>query len=449
MSPKRPLDLDRLICISFSSRLGHPAPERESVALTPDEIESYLPQWISQLKKSEKAFPDSGLLYLGTCHRIEILAYGLTQEDLLALWASHKGTTVFKAQSFVGLDAIEHWMKVGSSMESEVLGETQITGQMKDAIERGRRLDLIGAVLDRCSQHIIKSTKKIRTSSKIGEGTVSVAHVAVDGLTDVFESLDKKSALLVGAGSMAIQSLERLFRLGFKKVTWVNRSREKIENHPLSKHATIADFSELPKLIWENHVSIFATSSLKPLIKKTDLISPVSPPKALNGPKIILDLGLPRNVDPEIHRKSDFFVRNVDEFRDQASSESNRRNQALNEAKVLLNSEMAAFRRSWQHWTKAPQIAEIHGLFTTWIDETLVQLKLENDQEIGYKVRSLFSKLLHHLITVLEEVDEDRLEEFVQGLKSQTRNETCNETSKETSKKAEVVAIKAKANKGP
>jgi glutamyl-tRNA reductase len=439
MTERVPLEIERVLCLSFSSRRGHPAPEREQVALTPEEVETLIAAWTNELKKLGKAHPDAGLVYLGTCHRIEFFSYGINSEDLMALWSQSKGTTVFKAEVFVGIDAIEHWMRVGSSMESEVLGETQVSGQLKDAIETGRRFNQLGSVLDRCSQSIIKSTKKIRAGSKIGEGTVSVAHVAVDGLLDVFESVDRKQALLVGAGSMAIQSLERLFRLGFKNITWVNRSLEKIENHPMAKLVKIAPIGQLPQLVWENHVSVFATSSPKPLLRKTELITPVSPPRAVQGPRIILDLGLPRNVDPEIHRKSDFFVRNVDEFRDQASAEGGRRNRALNEAKIILNSELAAFKRSWQHWSRAPQIAEIHSLYSEWIELTLVDFKLEENSEIGYKVRNLFSKLLHHLLQVLEEVDEDRLVDLVQELKSQSLADPR--------KKADVVSLAVKSQK--
>jgi glutamyl-tRNA reductase len=409
------LELQSVVCLSFSSRLSHQAPLRESVSLSSAEQETILPEWKQTFEKALKR-DDISLFYLGTCHRIEIFAFGIPPEELLAAWSQIRGTDVFRAQIYTGVSAVEHWARVSSSLDSEVLGETQITGQMKDSLEFARSRGLLKGTLDRCAQQILKITKKIRNESRIGEGTVSVAHVAVDGLQDVFEVLEDKSALLVGAGPMAIQSLERLFRLGLKKVTWVNRSREKIESHALATHVRIADFSQLALLTWQHHVSIFATASPQIVLKRQDLITPVIPPNAVSGPRILLDLGLPRNVDPEIHRRSDFFVRNVDEFRDRAGSESDRRKIARGAAETILATELSAFQKTWQHWTKAPQIAEIHRHFEERLSAHLHQLKLEENSEIGYEVKSLFSNLLHQLTQVIEELDEERLEEVVNKL---------------------------------
>ncbi len=409
------LELEAIVCLSFSSRLQHQAPLREVVALTAAEQEAVLANWHREFQSKMPA-ADVSLFYLGTCHRIEIFAYGIAVEDLLALWSKLKGTDVFRARVYRGISAVEHWIRVAASLDSEVLGETQITGQMKDALDWARTRGFLKGTLDRCSQQVLRVTKKLRSETRIGEGTVSVAHAAVDGLQDVFEGLEGKRALLVGAGPMAVQSLERLFRLGLKEVTWVNRTREKISTHPLAQHVTIAEFSQIPLLAWQHHVSIFATASPTQILKREELITPVTPPNAVNGPRILLDLGLPRNIDASIHRRVDFFVRNVDEFRDRTDSESHRRKQALLAAEALLNVELAAFRRSWEHWTKAPQMAEIHKHFSNWLESSLRDLPLEENTKIGYEVKSLFSKLLHQLIQVVEELDGDRLEEVVKRL---------------------------------
>ncbi len=205
-----------LVCLSFSARESCDARLRERVTLSREQQNRLLPAWISQARTFN---PEAGLLFLGTCHRVEVYAIGVSPAQLSMMWQKEVGPLAAQAKVRRGEDALKHLFRVASSLESEVLGETQITGQLKEAAEWSRPKGLLKGPLDRTLQNALKIAKKVRSETRLGFGVVSVAHVAVDGLLDVFESLEGKSVLLIGAGAMARQALDRLQKHGVSQVT--------------------------------------------------------------------------------------------------------------------------------------------------------------------------------------------------------------------------------------
>jgi len=400
-------DIDSLICLSLSSKSNFTASEREraSVPADPQLRSSIFNSWLEELRS--RSGPDASLVYLATCHRIEFYTFAVNGDEILARWAELCGQSVLQAERKYGLDAYEHLVRVTSSLASEVLGETQITGQIRKAFEEAKSQGWLKGPLQRIFDEALRVTKRVRAETKIGTGTVSVAHVAIDGVLDVFEGLTDKPVLVVGAGAMAEQALQRLMRIGAVGITWINRSAERLLDNPLSAYCQILNYSELPRLAWENAVIVLATSSESPILRLDEVSSAKKRRENLwQGPRIVLDLGLPRNADERLHGFENFWVRNVDEFRDLVDSGSRQRREAIKIAEKIVSEEKLNFSKLWNHWEQGLLVGELFKAMNQLIEEELSQLSVEERPKIEYMVRNVYAKLMHQLISHLRSLGE-------------------------------------------
>ncbi|NCN41481.1 glutamyl-tRNA reductase [bacterium] len=414
-------EMELLQCLSLSSREDCSASEREQASLPSDAAlkRSIISAWLKELR--EEYGEQCGLIYLATCHRIEFYFYGFPGSELKNLWAELCGQKVLNAKHLESVDAFQHLVEVSSSLASEVLGETQITGQVKQAFENSKEAKWISSPLLRVFEEVLRVTKRIRHESKIGTGTISVAHVAVDGLNDVFADLGNKRALVVGAGSMAQQALERLMKLEVASITWVNRSKEKIQKHPLSGYCEIRDFEELEALLWEHPISVLATSSESTLVIKDRVIQQkIKADKIIAGPKVLLDLGLPRNIDERIHGIHNFLVRNVDEFRDRAENVSSQRATGLPIAQKIVEEELLTFVSNWNHWSQGALVAELFKSSQRHLDRELnnlqSNLRVDEKPKIEYVVRNVYAKMMHQLLESVRSLEESEARRALEAL---------------------------------
>lgn len=398
---------ESLLCLSLSSKSGHSASEREKSNLPVDPLlrKSILKTWIEELR--EDFGSEVSLVYLSTCHRIEFYSFGISPEALFSRWTELCGQSVLRAEVVRGIEAFEHLLKVNSSLASEVLGETQITGQVKQAFEESRQIGCLHGSLLRTFDEVLRISKRVRSETKIGTGTVSVAHVAIDGLIDVFEDLSDKRALVVGAGPVAEQSIQRLMKNGVGQLTWINRSSDRIYGHALSSACVIREFSELHRLAWEHSIIVLATSAEGPILRYEPILRSKSHAENIcYGPKVVLDLGLPRNADEKLHGQHQFLIRNVDEFRDLAAQYTNHRRSAVKMAECIIKEESLNFIKLWNHWEQGELISNLYRSTKIMLDRELSKLKLDENSEIEYVVRNVYAKMMHQLLEQLRSLEE-------------------------------------------
>ena len=399
------LPLENLFCLSFSAHDGHPTALRETVCFN-DRSPAVFTEWLEKL-------PDEGvsLVYLATCHRIEIYGYGVDPYKILQQWLALKGTKVEQAKIIRRMDVVEHLVRVIASLESEVLGETQIAGQVRDTVERHRKLRLLHGVLDRIFQFSFKVAKQVRHESNLGKGTISVAHVAIDGIFDFFESLEKKSSLVVGAGPMAMQSIERLRNLGLRDITWANRSLDKIQQSPLAAFCKTVALERLPELVLTRDISIFALGTDRVFLK-TECLEKAG--LSYNQKeRLILDLGLPRNVDPHLHTKNGIFLRDVDEFNNRAQRGKKSRKAEIEHAQTMIERALSEFEELWAQWSRSSQMAQLYENVESLRVETLAEQKFTENREITTCTKAISAKLLHRLSRGLKHIDEPYATQFL------------------------------------
>lgn len=411
---------DALFCWSLSAKDGVPAPVRERATLPDAEKDSLLASWRRQRALS---VPGEGgsLLYVGTCHRVEIYGWGLDPDMLLVDWEKARGVSLASARLRTGAEVIRHFVRVVASLESEVLGETQIAGQMKDAATQARACGHLHGSLDWAVQQALRVAKSVRHSTQIGRGTVSVAHVAVDGLSDFFDDLNDKRVLLVGGGSMAVQALSRLRSRGATQITWMNRTADKILCHPLSRECRVVSFEELHAETWRHEVTLVATRVERPLVTLEGLqqarralrrqkISPCS------GPRVLLDLGLPRNVEPTLHGHDGFYVRDVDEFHNRADQGRAERVELVGRAEELIETELISILKLAEARGRGPLLQELKDVLERWFEPVLASKNLEKSDDLEYISRSVHSKLTHRLLEELNRIGEPQATQVLESL---------------------------------
>ncbi len=397
--------LDGLSCLSLSARDGHAVEAREGAHLAPERIEALLKEWRRALAESNEA--DAGLFYLGTCHRVELYSFGIPTESLRLAWSRATGADLGRATLVEGSAVLDRLVRVTASLESEVLGETQITGQMRDATEFARKIGVLHGPLDSISQFALRVAKRIRSETKLGEGTISVAHVAVDGLLEVFESLEDKSALVLGAGSMAEQALVRLRKLGLSRITWSNRSPDRLAAHPLAAECEIAPFANRHAEVWRHDIVVAATSAESAILRLEALRAErATKGQGRRGPRVILDLGLPRNVDEKIHGFSQFYVRNVDEFSTRIRENEARRQSWAEASDRIVEEEVREFARSFEVRARGPLVGELYRCVEALRLHELTEKNLEKNSEIDYLSRTINSKMMHLLVRELDALDD-------------------------------------------
>ena len=244
----------------------------------------------------------SEVVLLWTCNRVEI--YGVAVADMpdprtlmqvLARGPLRACTEIYFHQ---GADAVRHLFAVASGMDSMVLGETEITGQVKSAYERSRMAGLTGKRLNRLFQKALETAKQVRSTTAIGQGAASVGSVAVLHAQNALGSaLAGRKVMVIGAGDMADKCLRHLVKRGVGSVTVVNRSVEKAEALAASFGGTAVSFGQCIAAMADMDIVITSTGSPHIILEKRDIESAMAARQ--DRPLVIIDIAVPRDVAPE------------------------------------------------------------------------------------------------------------------------------------------------------
>ena len=289
------------------------------------------------------------VVVLSTCNRTEI--YCLSTDDGkqgLVDWV-HRVNDIPAGEldrhfyHHEGEDAARHLVRVASGLDSLVLGETQILGQLKDAWQQAHDADSLGKVLDRLFQHTFNAAKAIRTTSGISDHTVSVAYTAVVLARQIFGNLNSQTVVLVGAGEM-VQLCGRYLRdHGIANLLIVNRSREKAEELAVEMGASAMTLDRLGEALPRADILISSTASPEPVIRKADIKAALR--KRRHRPMFLVDIAVPRDIDPEVSKLRDVYLYTIDDLQQVVDENMEQRNAAALSATADVDESVAAFMR--------------------------------------------------------------------------------------------------------
>jgi glutamyl-tRNA reductase len=277
---------------------------------------------------------------LSTCNRTEI--YGLVESasQLVELLCSETtgGRQSFEKLSYIknGADAIEHLFNVGGGLDSQILGDYEIVGQLKQAVAFARQHQMIGAFVERLMNGVLQSSKVIKNQTALSGGTVSVSFAAVQYIKKTFSEVNDTKILLIGVGKIGRITCKNLVDyLGSKNITLINRTEEKAATLAAELGLRYASFGELDEQIAEAGIIVVATNATEPAILKRQLEQ--------RGKKLIIDLSIPYNVEAAVEELNNVTVVNVDELSKMKDETIQKRKAEIPKAKSIIAAHIAEF----------------------------------------------------------------------------------------------------------
>ena len=358
------------------------------------------------------------VLILGTCNRTEIYCLSSQGGKKSVLDWVHTSNGIPPGQfdqhfyAHEGEEAARHLIRVASGLDSLVLGETQILGQLKEAWQLAHDAGSLGTVLDRLFQHTFASAKSIRTRSGIGDHPVSVAYTAVVLARQIFGDLDTKTVVLVGAGEM-VQLCGRYLRdHGIANLLILNRSRAKAEELAEELDATAMTLDKLPEALPRADILISSTASPQPVIGKADVKAALR--QRRHRPMFLVDIAVPRDIEPAVADLKDVYVYTIDDLQQVVDENMQQRSEAAALAVNDIDESVAAFMR-WLYGIRAgrtlKRIREQSHNFEQELTERALR-RLQAGQEpaevLQQMAATLTNKILHMPSKRLREAAEDR-----------------------------------------
>jgi glutamyl-tRNA reductase len=256
------------------------------------------------------------IVLLSTCNRVEI--YGTTRQatghikSLLRLLCAEPRALDPHIYLYEDADAARHLLRVAAGLDSMVLGETEITGQIKNAYETAREAGLTGPVLNRLFQKAFQTTKEIRTRTAIGRGTVSIKSAAVELIEKAFsDDIANKSVMVIGAGEMAERCIQ-LVKKGVRSIFVSSRSFDRALDLATRCGGEAVCFGDCLFEMRDVDVVIAATSSAKTLLSCDDIENLMKARR--NRPLLLIDLSVPRNIDPAVGHLDSVSIYDMDDL---------------------------------------------------------------------------------------------------------------------------------------
>jgi glutamyl-tRNA reductase len=257
------------------------------------------------------------IVLLSTCNRVEI--YGTTRQatghikSLLQLLCAEPGPLDPHIYLYEEADAVRHLLRVAAGLDSMVLGETEITGQIKNAYETAREAGLTGPILNRLFQRAFQTTKEIRTRTAIGRGTVSIKSAAVELIEKAFsDDLANKSIMVIGAGEMAERCVQLLIKKGVRSIFVSSRSFDRALDLTTRCGGKAVCFGDCLFEMRDVDVVIAATSSAETLLNCDDIENLMKARR--NRQLLLIDLSVPRNIDPAVGQLENVSLYDMDDL---------------------------------------------------------------------------------------------------------------------------------------
>jgi len=286
---------------------------------------------------------------VSTCNRTELYVIAeddgaLAVADWIHVW---HGARAGEFQRYLFTleqrHAVAHLLKVTSGMDSMVLGEPQVVGQVKRAWHDAQRHGTLGTILDRLFQNAFQTSKRVRSETGIGHNPVTLPFAALKLAHRIFGQVERLSALMIGAGEMIEDCARHFVGQGMQSLTICNRSPDRAEALAAQFQARAAGLDRLAEELAGHDMVIACTASAVPLIKREMMRAALA--QRRQQPMFVLDLSVPRNVEPGVGELGDAYLYTIDDLREIAERGHRRRTEALTEATRIVEGEAEAFER--------------------------------------------------------------------------------------------------------
>lgn len=370
---------------------------REKLAFSPDKLESAHADLCEHVGISEAVI-------LSTCNRTEIIAHGDVTDTQLLNWlanyhelqAGEMDDVFFTKQ---GQQAVAHAMKVASGLDSLVLGEPQILGQVKSAYAVAQQAGTVAAYLHALFQQVFSAAKQVRTETAIGSNPVSVAYSAVYLSQRIFADLKDTSALLIGAGETIDLVAQHLHQQGVRSMVVANRTLERAQELAERFGASAVLLSDIPDELAKADIVISSTASQLPVLGKGTVETAMKARK--HRPQFMVDIAVPRDIEPEVADLDDVYLYTVDDLREVIEEGQKARQEAAREAERIVDQNVTRFLEGVRSRDAVGVIRQYRDrseqIKAAELQKALSKLSRGDDPEqvVAELARSLTNKLIH------------------------------------------------------
>jgi glutamyl-tRNA reductase len=359
---------------------------------------------------------------LSTCNRVEI--YSSVSNTTEATEAVKGFLSTFHAinrtdferalYAYTDVEAVRHVFRVASSLDSMVVGEPQILGQIKDTFEFALGKKTTGILLNRLMKKAISTAKRVRTETRIAENAVSISFAAVELAKKIFTELSGKSFLLLGAGEMAELAARHLVNNGVKDVIVANRTYERGCELAQEFCGRAVKFEDMLSQLMHVDIVICATNAPTYVIRKDQMHKVMKDRR--HRPVFVIDITAePRNIDPEINKIDNVYLYNIDDLQDVVDSNVLGRKKEAEKAEGIVEEEVAKFMQWMSSLNSVPVIVALRKKAEDIKNEELLKFRgkfpgLDDSQikAVDYLLTAVTNKLIHAPTVALKEDSEDR-----------------------------------------
>jgi glutamyl-tRNA reductase len=386
-----------LIAIGLN-HLTAPLAFRERVAFAPENTASALAELTAQPGVREAAI-------LSTCNRTEL--YCTVEggnESVPGTWLQrHHQLTGERLGEFLYLhtdaDAVRHLFRVATGLESMVLGEPQILGQVKDAYALARGAQTLRAPLDRLFQNTFAVAKRVRSDTRIGANPVSVAFTAVRLAERVFADLGQACVLLIGAGETIELAARHLTEARARRLIVANRTLENAQSLASRFGGYAITLGDLPKHLAEADIVISSTASREPVLDRDTVAAAIA--QRRRKPMFLVDIAVPRDIDPAVASIEDVFLYTIDDLREVIDENLRSRREAARDAEAMIELSVEHFMGWWRALDLHNPVSDLRRHAEADRDEVLAKAQAllargrPADEVLAFLANTLTNKLLH------------------------------------------------------
>ena len=360
---------------------------------------------------------DEGLI-LSTCNRVEIYAATKDSEkgveeikDFIAQ-QHHLHVSEFEDTLYVlqGEESVKHLFRVASSLDSMVVGEPQILGQIKGAYRVAHAAKTTGVLLNKLLHKAFSVAKRVRTETSIGNRAVSVSFVAVELAKKIFAHLEGREVLIIGAGEMCELAAQHLVRAGAQKILVTNRTWDRAMELAERFQGEALPFTELPHALLRADIIISSTGSPDVIVKKEEVSTIIRQRK--QRPLFFIDIAVPRDIEPQVNTVDNVYLYDIDDLQEVAEANMKDRQHEAHKAEAIVATEVEQFCRWYQSLELVPTIVSLQEKMEEMrkkeLEKTLSTLPAVSDKErraMEVLSEAIVKKILHGPITLLKKQD--------------------------------------------
>lgn len=406
--------MNQIVSIGTSHHVA-PVEFREKLAFSEEQL-------IESLHHLRESYKVDEAVILSTCNRVEVYGVAHSQRTtespvkiLLDFLSNYHRISVdtLKKWSYRhhNLDTIQHLFRVTSSLDSMVVGESQILGQVKDAYDFSRSAGGAGAILNRLFAKAFSVGKRIRSETTIATGAVSISYAAVELAKKIFNTLEDKTVAIIGAGEMSELTAKHLVANGVSKVIVANRTFERAVKIAEKFKGIPVTYEEDLNFLIDADIVISSTDAPHYLIERKPLAEIMK--KRKHRYMFLIDIAVPRDIEPDVNKINHAFLYNIDDLEDVVATNLKERKQEAVRAEQIVTEEAKQFLDQLQILEVNPTIKALHQQFQQ-VAETELQVCLDcttlsdtQEAAVASMTQAIVKKLLHHPVENLRHAVND------------------------------------------